>query len=137
MPTVDEWATRVASAWSSNDPGNVVSLFTEDGVRHEFGMTGAVVRGADALREHAAGYMHAVPDADMEIRNAFEAPGGQRVLEWTFRGTHAGELPGLPASGRPVEVVGMSLCLMDGDLVREEHDYFDSQPLFRSAGLLA
>ena len=55
MPTVDEWATRVASAWSSNDPGDVVLLFTEDGVRHEFGMTVAVVRGADALREHAAG----------------------------------------------------------------------------------
>lgn len=138
MTAIDSWARRVADAWSSADPDRVVALFTPDGVRHEYGMTGAMVTGADALREHAAGYLRAVPDAAMEIRNAFAGADGERVLEWTFRGTHTGEVPGLPAGGGAVVVDGMSVCVMDGELVREERDYFDSQqavPVGRAAAL--
>jgi hypothetical protein len=57
-------------------------------------------------------------------------------VEWTFRGTHTRDLPGLPARGEDIALHGVSVCVMDGDLIREERVYWDAATLLAGAGVL-
>ena len=61
---------------------------------------------------------------------------GWTTIEWTFRGTHRGDLPGLPARGEDVCLEGVSVCRMEGDLIREERVYWDAATLLAGAGVL-
>jgi steroid delta-isomerase-like uncharacterized protein len=126
---------RLEEAWNARTGEAVAAAFTPDGVRHEFALPGARLEGREAIAAHAGGYVHAVPDCRLEIRGVVEA-GDVAIVEWTFRGTHSGDLPGLPAQDEEVALDGVSVCAMDGDLIREERVYWDAATLLAGAGVL-
>lgn len=124
------------SAWNERTGAAVAAAFTPDGVRVEYALPGARLEGRDAIAEHTAGYIHAVPDCRLEIRNVVQGQGDQVTVEWTYHGTHTGDLPGLPAQGETVALQGVSVCRMDGDLIAEERVYWDAATLLAGAGVL-
>lgn len=126
---------RLEAAWNARAAAAVAAAFTPDGVRHELALPGARLEGREAIAAHVGGYIHAVPDCRLEIRSIVEA-GDVTVVEWTFRGTHSGDLPGLPAQDEEVALDGVSVCLMEGDLIREERVYWDAATLLAGAGVL-
>ena len=87
------------------------------------------------IASHCQNYIDAVPDCRLEIRNE-KRDGHTVTVEWTYRGTHTGELPNLPARGAAVALEGVGVCDMDGDLIREERVYFDLATLLAGAGVL-
>ena len=52
------------------------------------------------------------------------------TVKWTFRGTHTGDIPGFPAKGEAIHLDGVSVLVMDGELVKEERVYWDAATLF-------
>lgn len=126
---------RLEEGWNGRSGRAVAEAFAPDGVRVEYAMPGARLEGRDAIAGHAQAFVDAVPDCRLEIRCAVEGD-GQVTLEWTFRGTHTGDLPGLPARGEEVALDGVSVCEMDGDLIREERVYWDAATLLAGAGVL-
>ena len=56
--------------------------------------------------------------------------GGTAILEWTYRGTHTGDIPGLEASGREISLPGVSVLRLRDGLVEEERVYWDAATLF-------
>ena len=124
------------SAWNERTGAAVAAAFTPDGVRVEYALPGARLEGRDAIAEHTAGYIHAVPDCRLEIRNVVQGQGDEVTVEWTYHGTHTGDLPGLPAQGETVALQGVSVCRMDGDLIAEERVYWDAATLLAGAGVL-
>ena len=63
--------------------------------------------------------MQATSDGNITLKNRI-AHGNQVVAEWVARGTHTGDLPGLPASGRPFELHGVTVVVRhEGKIVRE------------------
>src|SRR5262245_6776787 len=126
---------QLAEAWNSRAAEQVGLIYAVDGVRQEFAMPGARLEGRRAIGEHAASYIRAVPDCRFDVRSVVES-GHIVVVEWTFRGTHTGDLPGLPAQGEEVMVHGVSVCRMDGDLIREERVYWDAASLMAGSGQL-
>jgi steroid delta-isomerase-like uncharacterized protein len=69
--------------------------------------------GPEALGDHAATLWEAFPDAHVEA--AGERLGDGRFVAAPVRivGTHLGELPGLPATGRRVTVHAVLYCELD------------------------
>jgi steroid delta-isomerase-like uncharacterized protein len=124
------------SAWNTRDGKAVAAAFIPDGVRLEYALPGARLEGREAIAEHTAGYIHAVPDCSLEIRKVIEGPDDQVTVEWTYHGTHTGDLPGLPAQGERVALQGVSVCKMRGDLIEEERVYWDAATLLAGAGVL-
>jgi steroid delta-isomerase-like uncharacterized protein len=123
------------TAWNDRSGRSVAEAFVLDGVRIEFALPGARVEGREAIAVHAQAYVDAVPDCRLEVRRV--VPGdGWTTVEWTFRGTHRGDLPGLPARGEEVCLEGVSVCQMEGDLIREERVYWDAATLLAGAGVL-
>jgi len=47
------------------------------------------------------------PDGHFTLEDVL-AEEGRVVARWTFRATHKGELFGIPATGRPITIAGMT-----------------------------
>jgi len=59
-------------------------------------------------------------------------------MEWTMSGTHKGDFPGLPATGKRFSSIrGATIVeLKDGKIIRCS-DYWDAAIFMRQVGLLA
>lgn len=115
--------------WNARDGARVAAAFTPDGVRVEFAKPGARLEGRDAIAIQAGAYITAVPDCALDVRGLHEHD-GTAVLEWTYRGTHTGDIPGLDASGRDISLPGISVYRLRDGLIEEERVYWDAATLF-------
>jgi steroid delta-isomerase-like uncharacterized protein len=93
------------------DLAAVDELFTEDYVGYRAGRLG--VRGRDALRRSLARLPSLFGGARWELDDLI-AEGDRVVACWTGRGTHAGELQGVPATGKPVTITGITVHRLVG-----------------------
>ena len=127
---LDDWA----AAWSSHDPERVLALFTEDCVLEDVTF-GVATRGKQELRDFASGAFAGVPDLKFDLTSRF-ATDGWGAIEWVMSGTHKGDFPGLPATGKRFSVRGSSTLELMGGKIRREADYWDAATLMRQVGLL-
>jgi steroid delta-isomerase-like uncharacterized protein len=119
----------LVDGWNARDGRRVAEAFTEDGVRVEYAKPGARLEGRDAIAGQADAYMTAVPDCVLDVRG-MEVDGDRAVLEWTYRGNHTGDIPGLAASGRAIDLPGVSVCRLRDGLIEEERVYWDAATLY-------
>jgi len=124
------------AGWNARSGAAVAEAFAPDGVRIEYALPGARLKGRAAIAAQAQAYIDAAPDCRLEVRRVSTRAGDVVAVEWTLHGTHTGDLPGLPARGEPLALPGVSVCRMDGDLIREEHVYWDAATLLAGAGVL-
>jgi predicted ester cyclase len=89
---------------------------------------------AEGMAE-ARGFREAFPDLVMTIDHVV-AEGDLVSVRWTARGTNTGEGNGIPATGRRVQVSGMTLFRFEGGAIAEEWTSGDSLGLMRQLGLL-
>ncbi len=74
----------------------------------------------DALGGLAQGFHAAFPDMQHSV-DSQTSEGDQVVTPVTFRGTHQGELMGIPASNKSVEIRGTNIHkIVDGKMVEAE-----------------
>jgi predicted ester cyclase len=89
---------------------------------------------AEGMAE-ARGFRTAFPDLVMTVDHAV-AEGDLVSVHWTARGTNTGEGNGIPATGRKVQVSGMTLFRFEHGAIAEEWTSGDSLGLMRQLGLL-
>ena len=106
---IEQWAAY----WSAHDMERLLRLFTDDVVYEDVTM-GVVNRGIAELRAFGEGFFSGFPDVTFELQSAF-ANGTRGGAEWVMRGTHTGNLPGMPATGKRVDVRGASIFDFMGD----------------------
>jgi steroid delta-isomerase-like uncharacterized protein len=96
---------------------------------------GVEQRGVEAVVAAVTTFTGAFPDLSIEVRRQHVAGDGVSIVEYTFSGTHRGELEGIPATGRAMEVVACSVVeVRDGRIV-EERDYYDTLALMTQLGV--
>jgi steroid delta-isomerase-like uncharacterized protein len=125
-------ANRWGELWS---PGlgaakgeEVAALYTENCERRNVSLQDQIA-GKAAIAEFADAFMGALPDAVVEIRSV-TAQDDRVVIEWTWRGTHAGDLPGWPATGGTMVLVGVNVITLVDGLIHRELSYWDKETLF-------
>jgi steroid delta-isomerase-like uncharacterized protein len=75
--------------------------------------------GPEGLKNAAAAWRGAFPDAHLTLHQIV-AEDDKVACQWTFTGTHKGELNGTPATGRTVKVTGLSIIdFADGKMTKE------------------
>ena len=128
---IQEWAR----AWSSPDSvEKLVSLFTEDCVYEDVPL-GAVSHGKAELQGFYQMIFAVFPDFRIELTSQF-GTGDRAGAEWVLSGTHRGDLPGLPATNKPVSVRGTSSFELQGNQLKRCSDYFDMATALRQVGVL-
>jgi steroid delta-isomerase-like uncharacterized protein/uncharacterized protein (TIGR02118 family) len=121
--------------WSAHDMNRLVTLFTEDVVYEDVTM-GVVNRGLAQFRAFGEAFFSAFPDVTFEATSS-SANGSTGGSEWIMRGTHKGDLPGMPATGKRMEVRGSSIFEFEGEKIRRCSDYWDMATFLKQLGLMA
>ena len=58
------------------------------------------------------------------------------VTRYVATGTHQGELAGIPATGKRVEVLGMGIDYFSGDKIAESWEFYDIMGLMQQLGVI-
>jgi len=112
----------------------VLSIFTDDCV-YEDVTFGAINHGKKELRAFADGVFAGVPDFRVELTARFVG-GPQAGMEWVMSGTHKGDFPGMPATGKRFSVWGVTIVELQAGKIRRNSDYWDAASVMRQVGLL-
>jgi steroid delta-isomerase-like uncharacterized protein len=123
------------AAWNARDAAGVASFFAQVAVYDDRG-AGAVARGPDEIRAHAARVHSAFPDLSFELVRA--AHGDDfTAAEWRSRMTHRGEIDGLAPTGRVVETAGVDVATLDAEgRITHLVSYYDGAEIMRDLGVL-
>ena len=126
---VEEWA----EGWSSHDMKRVASVFTDDCIYEDVAL-GVVNRGKEELMAFGNGFIAGVPDLGLEVTSRL-ASGDMAAAEWRMFGTHSGDLPGMPATGKTFSLRGVSTFQLRGNNVIRCSDYWDLATFQKQLGL--
>jgi steroid delta-isomerase-like uncharacterized protein len=90
------------------------------------------LRGKQAFMDLVHGpFLTAFPDLHVTVDEVADA-GDVSVVRWTAKGTHTGDLPGMPATGRRITFRGLTwIRYRDGKMV-EGFDCWNQSGLFQA-----
>lgn len=80
-------------------------------------------------------YHGAFPDARITVEDQI-AEGEMVATRWVGRGTHEGELMGVPASGNRVEISGTTLYRVSGGKIAETWTNYDAMGMMQQIGAI-
>ena len=107
-------------------------LFTDEHVVHDPQVPGGT--GPQAMAEVISVYQQGA-DGVWTIEEIFSA-GDRVVVRWTGTGTHVGEINGVPATGNPIRVDGITIHRMRGGKIAETWQVWDTLSLLQQIGVI-
>ena len=122
------WYERV---WNEGDVNAIAEMTTPDLKAH--GADG-VVRDRAMFAEFQRAMRGALPDVHVDIKHCVHS-GDMAAVHWVAIGTHTGTADGMPKpTGKRIEVSGLTMVRMEGDLIAEGWDDLDLVGLMRELG---
>ena len=116
---------------NEHDPDLVDRFVARDYVNHNV----FVGDGREANRKFWAGFFAALPDLTATMEDLVIS--GDRVVgRFVYRGTHTGELMGIPATGRRVEMRSIDIWRVQDDMFVEHWDELNTLQLLQQLGVL-
>jgi steroid delta-isomerase-like uncharacterized protein len=94
------------------------------------------IRGREEFKQLVTAYRAAYIDLHVTVEDVAAAEADRVVVRWTSRGTNTGPLLGFPPTGRRVEVAGISVFRLEGGLVAEEWEGFDTLAMMEQLGVV-
>jgi steroid delta-isomerase-like uncharacterized protein len=125
---------RVLTMWNSHNYGMASELYAED-YRGVDVTNHSRLSGPDGVARELERVRKAFPD--LAFRNEHTLCENDRVaLYWSARGTHQGTVLNIPATGRTVEVNGVTLLRVANGKIAQGVHLWDMAGLLRDLGLL-
>ena len=124
------------AAWSRQDVDAVMAFFKEASTFEDLAFA-AKFSGLAEIRSFVELTFAGSPDFEVEPTRIIGGDDGHSAAAgWTMRGTHAGDLPGFPATGKRFEVRASSIVEFDSaGSIRSIVDYWNPLEFRRSVGL--
>jgi steroid delta-isomerase-like uncharacterized protein len=97
---------------------------------------GQELHGRQALRELLSAYQVALPDLHVKIDDLV-CTDNKAVLLFTLSGTHKNELMGIPATGKQVNINGMTCSHFENGQIIEEWELLDQLTMFQQLGMVS
>src|SRR5262249_38387439 len=92
-------------------------------------------RGPESERKRLNLYRSAFPDLRLTIENIISE--GETVMaRWSCHATHRGELNGIPATGKRIDITGVTVCRLTGGKVAEAWVQWDALGMMRQLGAI-
>jgi steroid delta-isomerase-like uncharacterized protein len=129
----EQLAQEFLSGWSHDLP-KLMPLFTDD-VIYEDTTVHAVLHGKEELRGFAASWFKAFPDLSFTPTSTIISA-DRAAVAWRVTGTQRGDMPGMPASNKTANVVGVSLMECADGKIKHNVDYWDMATTMRQLGFL-
>ena len=81
--------------------------------------------GIDGFKAYYQNFITGFSNVEFTIVNLF-GQGDNIVKHWNYKGTHSGEFFGMPATGKSVNIDGITLVKMKDGKIAQEKDFMDS-----------
>ena len=107
-------------------------IVAQDHVAHDPVLTD-LPTGPEGDKRVVSIYHGAFPDANITVEDQI-SEGDQVATRWSGRGTHQGELMGVPPSGDRVEVTGMTINRVSGGKIAETWTNYDALGMMQQIG---
>jgi len=102
---------------------------------HVFHNPPTTLHGTEEFKQLLSVYITAFPDARFTVEDAI-AEGERVASRYTFRGTHQGELMGIPPTGKSVTVTGMIINRIVNGQSEEGWLNFDALGMLQQLGVI-
>jgi steroid delta-isomerase-like uncharacterized protein len=119
-------------AWNGGNLDLIDELFATDYVGHDAPRPDPV-RGPEGMKDFLRMYHHAFSDAHITLDDVI-VQDDKVVTRWTGRGTHDGDLMGMPPTGKAVEFVGIRIFRVAEGKIAEGWVVWDTFGLMRQLG---
>jgi steroid delta-isomerase-like uncharacterized protein len=110
----------------------VEEIFAPDYVLHD-PTSPEEIRGTEGMRQYVSMYRTAFPDLQQTIEEQI-AEGEKVATRLTGRGTHQGELIGIPPTGNQVEAPGIVINRISGGKIAESWANYDALGMMQQIG---
>jgi predicted ester cyclase len=91
--------------------------------------------GFEGRKIFYSAFLSAFPDLHVHIEDSF-AEGDRLVTRWSARGTHGGELMGIPPTGKQISVGGTAIDRFENGKSVEHWEVFDQVDLMQQLGVI-
>jgi steroid delta-isomerase-like uncharacterized protein len=126
---------EIAEIWNRRDFDAYRKLF-----HPEYSYTGPdgqeMTGGPDVALGVAQLYANAFPDATLEVKRVY-TQGDVAIAEMVGKGTHGGDLLGVPATGKPVEITICNVAELRDGAVYREREYMDMFTILAQIGAVS
>jgi steroid delta-isomerase-like uncharacterized protein len=124
---------ELEEVFNKHNPDAVDEFYAPDYVNHN--APPGMPSGREGQKALAGMYLGAFPD--LKVTSDFVlAEGDKVVMRWTGRGTHTGELMGIPATGKRIEMTGIGIRRIAGGKIVEEWVEFDQMGMMQQIGVV-
>ena len=131
MPSDHQLADRYVEMINTHDPDAVDRFVAEDYVNHN----AFVADGREANRQFWTVFFAGLPDVRVTMEDLVVS--GDRVVgRFVYRGTHTGDLMGIPATGQPVEMRSIDIWRVQNGMFVEHWDELNLLQVFQQIGAL-
>jgi steroid delta-isomerase-like uncharacterized protein len=117
---------------ANGDQQGMINDYAPDAVVEDSMYEGSFV-GHEAIRSRKGQGMAAIPDLKFQVLSR-KGSGSQVVAEWVATGTHSGNFPGLPATGRQFSIRGVTVVIRKNGKIVRESLYYDMAEVRRQLG---
>lgn len=125
-------ARRSWEAVTQGDLDAQMEVYAADCVIHE---PDEDIHGTEGLRQFVAMFLNAFPDMQIAVEDEI-AEGDKVVTRWRARGTHRGELMGIPPTGNKVSITGITIHRIENGKIAEEWEMPDNLGMMQQLGII-
>jgi steroid delta-isomerase-like uncharacterized protein len=124
---------RFFEAFNAGDLDGVAAVFAPHAVVHNSGAPDPL--NLEGFRQLAAVFLAAFPGGEHTIDDII-GEGDKVVTRITYRGTHTGDLMGIPPMGKQVVVSAMTIDQIVGGKIVETWRLFDQLSMMQQIGVI-
>jgi steroid delta-isomerase-like uncharacterized protein len=122
-----------AEVWNKGNLAVAEEVYATDVVVH--GLPPELPSGVEGVKATVRAYRAAFPDFRLTVEDLI-AEGDRVVGRWTLRGTHKGELFGIPATGKQVMITGINIDRIADGRIAESWSSADQLGLMQQLGVV-
>lgn len=124
----------IEEGWNGKNIKVIDELYVPDLVQHD-PSSAIPVESAEALKHYVHAFMTALPDLHFTTEDLV-ADGDKVAWRFSSRGTHQGELMGIPPTGRTANVTGMVMFRLQNSKIAEVWVNFDTLGMLQQMGVI-
>jgi len=135
MSTINQAIVRryIDEVWNQRNLAVLDEIMAADSVSHD--MAPGMQAGIEGLKQGIQMYLNAFPDLHFTVELEI-AQGDLVATRWTSRGTHRGELMGIPPTGKTVTVTGIDINRIAGGKLVEHWGNYDMLGMLQQLGVV-
>jgi hypothetical protein len=92
--------------------------------------------GIEGFKDYYSNFVTGFSDVKFTIVDVF-GQGDKLVKHWNFKGTNSGEFFGMPATGKTIDVDGVTLVKMKDGKIAQEQDFMDNMVFLQQLGIVS